>query len=106
RSAYQGTKAAPRYYCENNEIAGGRGMRCLSVGGLTIDQAVTHAFLEALTPAALEATALAVQQLESQQDAALSQWRLDVERARYEAERAERQYKAVEPLCVLAKNVT
>src|SRR5215813_8033301 len=97
RIAYQGANATPRYYCENNEIAGGRGMRCLSVGGLTIDQAVTHAFLEALTPAALEATALAVQQLESQQDAALSQWRLEVERARYEAERAERQYKAVEP---------
>src|SRR5215468_4693386 len=97
RIAYPGTNATPRYYCENNEIAGGHGMRCLSVGGLTIDQAVTHAFLEALTPAALEATALAVQQLESQQDAALSQWRLEVERARYEAERAERQYKAVEP---------
>jgi hypothetical protein len=30
-------------------------------------------------------------------DAALRQWRLAVERARYEAERAERQYRAVEP---------
>ena len=97
RIAYQGTNATPRYYCENNEIAGGRGIRCLSVGGLTIDQAVTHAFLEALTPAALEATALAAQQLESNHDAALSQWRLEVERARYEAERAERQYRAVDP---------
>ena len=97
RIAYQVTNATPRYYCENNAIAGGRGFRCLSVGGLTIDQAVTNAFLEVLTPAALEATALAVQQLESDQDAALSQWRLEVERARYEAERAERQYKAVEP---------
>jgi hypothetical protein len=45
----------------------------------------------------VEATALAVQQLESDHDAALSQWRLKVERARYEAERAERQYKAVDP---------
>jgi len=45
----------------------------------------------------VEATALAVQQLESHHDAALSQWRLEVERARYEAERAERQYKAVDP---------
>jgi hypothetical protein len=42
------------------------------VGGLTIDQAVTNAFLEALTPSALEATARAVQQLESDQDAAHS----------------------------------
>src|SRR3954462_3533110 len=30
-------------------------------------------------------------------DAALSQWRLDVERARYEAERAERPYRTVDP---------
>ena len=67
------------------------------MGGLTIDQAVTDAFLAALTPAAVEATALAVQRLESHHDAALSQWRLEVERARYEAERAERQYKAVDP---------
>jgi uncharacterized protein YndB with AHSA1/START domain/predicted DNA-binding transcriptional regulator AlpA len=67
------------------------------VGGVQIDQAVVDAFLKALTPAALEATQLATQQLEADHDAALSQWRLAVERARYEAERAERQYRAVEP---------
>ena len=58
---------------------------------------MTNVFLEALTPPAMEATAIAVEQLESHHDAALSQWRQEVERARYEAERAERQYKAVEP---------
>jgi hypothetical protein len=67
------------------------------VGGVQIDQTVVDAFLKALTPAALEATQLAIQQLEADHDAALSQWRLAVERARYEAERAERQYRAVEP---------
>jgi DNA invertase Pin-like site-specific DNA recombinase len=97
RIAYQGTNATPRYYCYGKELDGGHAVECLNVGGLTIDQAVSKAFLEALTPAALEATTLAVQQLESNHDAALSQWRLEVERARYEAERAERQYKAVEP---------
>ena len=35
----------------------------------------------------------------------LSQWRLAVERAGYEAERAERQYRAVEPKCHLDRNV-
>jgi len=97
RIAYQGTNSTPRYYCRGEELNGGHRVECLNVGGLTIDQAVTDAFLEALTPAAVEATALAVQQLESHHDAALSQWRLEVERARYEAERAERQYKAVDP---------
>jgi predicted DNA-binding transcriptional regulator AlpA len=70
---------------------------CLNVGGVQIDQAVADAFLKALTPAALEATQLAIQQLEANHDAALSQWRLAVERARYQAERAERRYRAVEP---------
>jgi Recombinase/Recombinase zinc beta ribbon domain len=95
--AYQGTNSTPRYYCRGEERNGGRHLHCLNVGGLTIDEAVTDAFLEALTPAAVEATALAVQELESHHDAALSQWRLECERASYEAERAERQYKAVDP---------
>ena len=95
--AYQGTNATPRYYCDGNQLNAGRALQCLNVGGIGIDQAVSDVFLEALTPAALEATTLAVQQLESSHDAALSQWRLQVERARYEAERAERQYKAVDP---------
>lgn len=95
--AYQGTNSTPRYYCRGEERNGGRHLHCLNVGGLTIDEAVTDAFLEALTPAGVEATALAVQELESHHDAALSQWRLECERARYEAERAERQYKAVDP---------
>jgi hypothetical protein len=64
---------------------------------LAIEQAVVNAFLEAVTPAAVEATMLTVQQLQTNHDAALSQWRLEVERARYEAERAERRYQTVEP---------
>src|SRR6516225_2738205 len=97
RIAYQGTNSTPRYYCKGEELNAGHRGECLNMGGLTINQAVTNVFLEALTPAALEATALAIEQLESHHDAALSQWRLEVERARYEADRAERQYKAVEP---------
>jgi len=58
---------------------------------------VTQAFLTALTPAALDATLVAAQQLDADHDAALAQWRLAVERAQYEAERAERRYRAVEP---------
>src|SRR5260370_1302900 len=65
--------------------------------GMVIEQAVANAFLEAVTPAAVDATMLSVQQLQANHDAALSQWRLEVERTRYEAERAERRYRAVEP---------
>jgi hypothetical protein len=38
-----------------------------------------------------------LEQLEADRDAALRQWRLEVQRARYEAERAERRYKACDP---------
>src|SRR5215467_4585459 len=94
---YRGRNAAPGYHCSGKNLVEGRGVYCLNVGGIQIDQAVADAFLKALTPAAVEATQRAIEQLEADQDAALSQWRLAVERARYEAERAERQYRAVEP---------
>jgi len=94
---YQGRNATPGYHCSGKDIVHGRGVYCLNIGGVQIDQAVVNAFLKALTPAALVATQLAVQQLEAHHDAALAQWRLAVERARYEAERAERQYRTVEP---------
>ena len=94
---YRGRNASPGYHCSGKDIVQGRGVYCLNVGGVQIDQTVTEAFLKALTPAAVEATEQAVRQLEADHDAALSQWRLAVERARYEAERAERQYRVVEP---------
>ena len=94
---YTGRTASPGYHYSGKDIVEGRGMFCMTVGGMQIDQAVVDAFLKAVTPAAIEATQLAMQQLEADQDAALSQWRLALERARYEAERAERQYRAVEP---------
>ena len=40
---------------------------------------------------------ISAEMLEAERDAALNQWRLEVERIRYEAERAERRYRAVEP---------
>jgi DNA invertase Pin-like site-specific DNA recombinase/predicted DNA-binding transcriptional regulator AlpA len=97
RTHYQGRNAAPGYHCPGKTLANGRGVYCLNIGGVQIDQAVTQALLDALEPAGLEAALQAAEQLEADQDAALEQWRLTVERARYEAQRAERRYRAVEP---------
>jgi len=94
---YRGRNSTPGYHCAGKDIVDGRGQYCLTIGGLAIEQGVTNAFLEAVTPAAVEATMLSVQQLQANRDAALSQWRLEVERARYEAEKAERRYRTVEP---------
>src|SRR5215469_10403089 len=95
--AYQGRYATPSYYCRSSTLANGRGNRCLSVGGRQIEQAVVQAFLAALTPAGVEAAVVAAERLEADYDHSLSSWRLEVERARYEAARAERRYRAVEP---------
>jgi DNA invertase Pin-like site-specific DNA recombinase/uncharacterized protein YndB with AHSA1/START domain len=94
---YRGRNSTPGYHCSGKDLVEGRGVYCLNVGGLAIEQAVANAFLEAVSPAAVAATMLSVQQLQANHDAALSQWRLEVERARYEAERAERRYRTVEP---------
>lgn len=97
RIYYSGRNSTPGYYCAGDHVVNGRGRYCLNVGGLGIDQAVANAFLAAITPAALEASLLAFEELQTNHDAALAQWRLEVERTRYEAERAERRYRAVEP---------
>jgi DNA invertase Pin-like site-specific DNA recombinase len=94
---YRGRNSAPGYHCSGKDLVNGRGQYCLNIGGMAIEQAVAEAFIEAVTPAAVEATLLTILQLHAHQDAALSQWRLEVERARYQAERAERRYRTVEP---------
>lgn len=94
---YRGRNSTPGYHCAGKDLVDGRGVYCLNVGGLAIEQAVASAFLEAITPGAIEAVQLSVGQLQANHDAALSQWRLEVERAGYEAERAERRYRTVEP---------
>jgi hypothetical protein len=94
---YRGRHGAPGYHCAGKNVVNGRGLYCLSVGGVQIDAAVTGAFLEALAPAAVQAMVRAAEQLESDRDAALGHWQLALERARYVAQCAERRYRAVDP---------
>jgi DNA invertase Pin-like site-specific DNA recombinase len=90
-------QARPSYYCPGSILVENRGSWCLRVGGVQIDQAVAGALLAALTPAGVKAALQAAEALEADHDAALAQWRLQVERAQYQAERAERRYRQVEP---------
>jgi DNA invertase Pin-like site-specific DNA recombinase len=96
---YQGRRGhqSPAYHCPGSVLVEGRGQWCLRVGGRQIDEAVADALLAALTPAGVKAALRAAESLEHDHDAAREQWRLQVERARYEAERAERRYRQVEP---------
>lgn len=95
--AYQGTNSTPGYYCPGDTIVNGKGTHCLRVGGQGIDRAVAQAFLQTLSTAGVDAALAAETRLQAEHDAALSQWRLEVERLRYGADRAKRRYQAVEP---------
>jgi hypothetical protein len=94
---YLGRNATPGYYCGNSQAVGGRGERCLQVGGLRIDRAVAKVFLETVTPAGTEAALQAEQQCQAEYQATLQQWQRQLERAEYEVQRAERRYRSVEP---------
>ena len=96
RTHYTGRTASPGYHCAGKNIVDGRGIFCLSVGAVQIDDAVARAVLTALAPAGLEAALAAAERLEADRDDALVQCRLAAERARYEAQRAERRYRAVD----------
>jgi hypothetical protein len=71
--------------------------RCQQVRALSVDCYIEQVLLEALTPEQITMAVEAVGELESQTKLLDQQWRLKCERARYEVERARRQYDEVEP---------
>src|SRR5260370_40083659 len=86
----------PVYVCSNDQSQFG-GKRCQEVRAIALDAQVEQRFLEALRPDRLALAVAALAQLEQAERAEHKQWELRLERARYEAKRAERQYQKVEP---------
>ena len=70
---------------------------CQSLSGPLLDEWVAQQILLAVKPAALEASLAAVAEVERERAELHRHWQLRRERARYEAERAARQYHACEP---------
>ena len=64
---------------------------------IRLENAITAAFLDAITPAGVRASAQAIGEIEQQHDERLAGQRLAVERAEFEAGRARRQFDACEP---------
>jgi len=96
--AYSGTGGkVRRYACSRGRDWHATGKACQTGGGARLDKTVTSAFLEAAAPAGLAATAGAIRELEDQHEQRLAGQRLAVERAQYEADRAQRKYDACEP---------
>jgi len=94
---YTGRTASPGYHCPGRTITEGRGVYCLNIGAVQIDDAVAQAVLTALAPLGIEAAIAAAERIEADHDGALAQWRLTVERATYDAQRSERRYRAIDP---------
>src|SRR3954469_24763953 len=96
--SYAGTNGTVRRYaCLRGHVLHATEQTCQSLGGGRLDKAVAPAFLEAVTPAGIAATAGAVRELHDQHDERLAGQRLAVERAEFEADRARRQFDACEP---------
>lgn len=94
---YQGKNSTPGYHCPGTTLVNGRALYCMRIGGVRIDDAVASTFLNAIGPAGIEAVLETERSLESDRDAAISLHRLHIERLKFEAEKAERRYRATEP---------
>jgi Recombinase/Recombinase zinc beta ribbon domain len=84
--------------CECTRQRGNNGgPLCQHMPGPCLDTFVGKQVLAALEPAALELSLAAAEQVEHERTVLLQHWQQRRERAAYEAERAARQYHAVEP---------
>jgi DNA invertase Pin-like site-specific DNA recombinase len=86
----------PRYDCNDAHLHHGE-PRCLSFGGLWVDEAVASEVLRAIEGNAVEAAVVAAEQMEQQRQNLRKSLALELEQARYEARLAARRYEAVDP---------
>jgi DNA invertase Pin-like site-specific DNA recombinase len=96
RVYYSGRIPQPGYHCTGQSTVNGPGA-CMRIRGQAIDKAVASAFLATVAPAGLEAALRAIALIEGDNDAGLAQMRREVERLQYQAQHAERRYRAVDP---------
>jgi DNA invertase Pin-like site-specific DNA recombinase len=96
RVAYH-RKGSQVYYLCNSESVEHAGPLCQSLAGAALEALVAAEVLRALEPASLELHARAVADFQRERRRLDEHWQQRRERARIEADRAARQYQAVEP---------
>jgi surface antigen len=95
--AYSGTHGQiPRCACHGGRVNRGSAA-CLSVGSVRVDQAVVTQVLDAIQPAGLQAALAAREQALHEDETKRHAVELALEKARYEARRAQRQFDATDP---------
>jgi len=85
-----------RYHCQRHALDYGA-PACQSLVGAPLEELVAAQILQVVTPASLELSLRAAQECERQRSALDRHWQQRLERAGQEANRAFRQYNAVEP---------
>src|SRR6478672_6069961 len=97
QTAYSGTKGnCPRYVCARaKQLYAGEHV-CQSIGGVRLENTILDELFTVLEPAALTATAQALAEADTHHRRDLAVFELATERARYEADRAQRQFANVE----------
>jgi excisionase family DNA binding protein len=86
----------PRYICEGGRVDRGSAS-CQSLGAVRVDEAVCEQLLEAVQPAGVQAALDALEQAGDRQRDKRQSLALALEQARYEVDRARRQYDLVDP---------
>lgn len=89
-------RATLDYVCQRQRIAHAEPI-CQHIPGAGIDQAIGELLVEAVTPMALEVALSVQQELSTRAEEADRLRRQQVERARYEADLAQRRYMRVDP---------
>jgi DNA invertase Pin-like site-specific DNA recombinase len=87
----------PTYWCGRRPLQRGEARLCQTVHGSALDAAISDIIIEAMTPLAIEVALGVQQELASRQEEADRLRRQHVERAKYEAELAQRRFLRVDP---------
>jgi DNA invertase Pin-like site-specific DNA recombinase len=87
----------PIYQCNWKHREALSRQACMNVASKPLDAAVAERLVTAVTPVTIELALEALTSLEERDTAIAAQWRRRIERARYDADLAERRYEAVDP---------
>jgi len=90
------THGVGRYCCDRGHLDQGE-PKCISLGATDADEAVAREALRVIEPGTVEAAVEAAREAGRKQDEVVGALRLELEEARYESDRARRQYDAADP---------
>ena len=93
----------PRYSCSRGWMDNAE-PRCIAFGGLRVDDAIEDALLAIVSPGAISAATAAEREAGQRRDQVCDALNRDLEAARYAADRAFRQYDAIDPANRLVAN--